>query len=260
VRAVCKVIKRVIFQGPMTASALGSRRNEHDRGECSFWHQTKDLLRESLCCMKGLQRPLLAIGIYTTLSMHSIIYDEYWPLFAQQPGSHSNQGTLFVASGLGFTLSTTGTFVSVANIVALIAQIGLGCLGSRTRRPHNAVWMRRCHELCAIVYLVTPFLPLLSSYSVAQKTATLVLLLSKNMASMLAFPLACALLADLSPPGRQGAVQGVASATAHLARAGAYVGIAQLAQLGRERELGVLNWWVLSIGATGACLPLCFLM
>ena len=149
--------------------------------------------------------------------------------------------------------------IGTVNGLALLTQIGLSCLPSRTRPHRNAVWLRRCQEICTATYLATPLLPLLGRHIAVQNTATFALLLIKNLASMLAFPLACTLVAELSPSGRQGTVQGLATAAAHLARSGAYVGLACLADVGMKRELGLLPWWVLSISALGACLPLCLL-
>ncbi|ORX99415.1 major facilitator superfamily domain-containing protein [Clohesyomyces aquaticus] len=203
------------------------------------------------------------------LVTHSMIYDEFLPLFmvtnrslilsrlpSLLPSRRSE--TLHISGGLGLQSQQISTYFTITAIYAVFIQLTLFPFLASPRRLGTLGCFKASAAMFPFVYFLVPFLVLIPmpipSSSVWGTGAVLLLLLAKATITTFSFPCSMILLSrSATSPGVLGTLNGLATSSSALCRGVGALVFGRLLTRGLETGSVVLPWWVVAgIAVLGA--------
>ena len=179
---------------------------------------------------------IVALAIFC---YHQMTFDQLLPIFLQAPRRPLTGSNFFPVGGLGLTLPTVGTLLSLQGVTALIIQIlvfPLAC--SALGAPRLVTTLTFLHPL---IFLLPPLLPLLQPFILLP--AIDIVLVCRNLVAILAYPVLLILIKDACPcPHALGSVNGAAAAAGAAARMVAPLIAGGLWDAGERASIGGLAW------------------
>ena len=206
-------------------------------------------------------RPRLNLLLYAALVTHSMIYDEFLPIFMyakrHQTKTVSTAYTLALAGGLGMEKSDVGIYFLVCGVFAVIVQLTVFPVISRSLGPLQS--MKLCAIMLPLIYTTVPFTVLLEPSTKASTALLMVIMLSKSFFTTIAFPCSMVLLSGSVSNNSLGTLNGLASGSSGVARAVGAMVFGFLFTKGFQRECIIVPWWCLALLAILGALPIFWL-
>ncbi len=199
---------------------------------------------------------------YTLLAMHSVAYDQVVPIYMHHPTQSINDPQVHLpfkfTGGFGINSGRIGALSTIYGVFGMLIQF--------TVFPPLArkLGVLRCFRITVvcfpIIYFVTPFTSLLPTLFLKQ-AVMLALMLCKGWLCVFAFPCSTILLTNSAVSLRiLGTLNGVSVSISALGRAAgpALCGVAFT--MGVDRGYIIAPWWLLTIIAIFAAIPVFWLV
>ncbi|KAF2182342.1 MFS general substrate transporter, partial [Zopfia rhizophila CBS 207.26] len=207
-------------------------------------------------------RACLNLLAHALLVTHSMIYDEFLPIFMytkrELVRSHLHTAMprwLAIDGGLGLQSSQISAYFTISAIYAVAIQLTIFPL--LARRFGTLGSFKVSSLIFPLIYVLVPFLVLLPPSKFMGRLAILALLLSKSTGTTISFPCSMILLSNSATSKRiLGTLNGLATSTSALCRGVGALAFGTLFTLGLEKGSVVLPWWLLSIIAALGAVPL----
>ncbi|CZR67648.1 uncharacterized protein PAC_17547 [Phialocephala subalpina] len=208
------------------------------------------------------RQSMLALLYICFLQTHSKLFDEFLPTYMQAvpspsspaPGSTSPPPSLISSlilfpGGLSLSAHTSALYLTAYGLSAIFIQLAIFPRLAPYLGPLRS--LRIASFTYPVIYLLTPYLSLLSPFTILRGACIVVLLAMKACCGIFAFPCSRILLCNSATKGGLGTLNGISSSSQQLMRAVIAVGVGKLFSLGMERSVIVLPWWSLSVVSLG---------
>jgi hypothetical protein len=195
-------------------------------------------------------RPVIGLVFsYAVLAYHTMGFDQLMPVFLSTPVSDEKPHNLLrFTGGLGMTTQTVGVILSVQGIFSMAMQFFV--FPPMARHFGVLSLYRFCMFTYAISYIIVPYLDWLPEGNI-QTTGVYFVLALKITYGVLAYPCSAILLTNSAPSLLVlGAINGIASSFASLARTFSPTITGMVYSFGLGINCVGLAWWV----NAGVCL------
>lgn len=199
---------------------------------------------------------------YTLLAMHSVAYDQLLPVFLHHPEQGINDSDVALpfkfAGGFGINSGRIGALSTIYGVFGMVVQL--------TVFPPLArkFGVLQCFKYTVLsfpaIYLLTPFTSLLPTLFTKQ-TVLLTLMLCKGWLCVFAFPCSTILLTNSAVSLRiLGTLNGVSTSISAIGRAAGPALCGFAFSIGVDRGYIIMPWWLLTIIAILAAIPVFWLV
>lgn len=199
---------------------------------------------------------------YTLLAMHSVAYDQLIPVFMHHPQQDINDPEVHLplrfAGGFGINSGRIGALSTIYGIFGMLIQFTIFPPLARK------LGVLRCFKTTVlsfpIVYFVTPFSSLLPT-SITKQAVMLVLMLCKGWLCVFAFPCSTILLTNSAVSLKiLGTLNGVSTSISGIGRAAGPALCGVFFTVGVDRGYMIAPWWLLTVIAIFAAIPVFWLV
>lgn len=199
---------------------------------------------------------------YTLLAMHSVAYDQLLPVFLHHPEQGINDPAVSLpfkfAGGFGINSGRIGVLSTIYGIFGLVVQFTVFPPFARK------FGVLQCFKYTVlsfpVIYLLTPFTSLLPTQFTKQ-AVMLALMLCKGLLCVFAFPCSTILLTNSAVSLRiLGTLNGVSTSISAIGRAAGPALCGFAFSIGVDRGYIIMPWWLLSVIAIFAAVPVFWLV